>query len=170
MPETLKISFQNDVAAIARLKAKGPRIIEIIMSKMNKLMFMLTSFIVASELSGQVLQRRTGILSGSVRVIPAALEGTNIIGGVSAGGGASFYGKLFESVEAGGTGGVPHPWMITATKARALAFLVDGKQVFAKRVMHPGLAARPFMKPALDSHAANIKSELQQSVQDGLDE
>jgi hypothetical protein len=163
MPDTLKITMQNDATLIAKLRAAGPRIIQVITNKMNALMFLLEGKIKSEKLSGQVLQRRSGILSGSVRAIPAALEGTNIVGGVTAGGGAAMYASVQEY---GGT----HAYPVFAVKARALAFLMDGKQVFAKRVMHPPLPARSYMRSSLEENSAKIKSELQQSILDSLNE
>jgi hypothetical protein len=162
----LKISFINnsDQRLVETLRTKGPAIVRAIVSKLNELMISLQSYIVSSKLSGQALQRRTGTLAGSVRYIPAVLEGTTITGAVEGAGGPAWYGSLYEDTDAGGTGGVPHSWLITASKARALSFLVDGKRVFARSVMHPPLVARPFMTPALDENAADIEAQLRAAV------
>jgi hypothetical protein len=156
----LKISLTGD-GLVEALKRKPAAILSVLSSKLNVLLFQLQTAIVANKLSGQMLRRRTGVLAGSVRVVPAAVEGSQITGAVQAGGGPSFYASFYELEEAGGTGGVPHSWPIMAVRARALSFMLDGKRVFTKRVTHPPLAARPFMTSTLTEQAAKINIELQ---------
>jgi hypothetical protein len=159
----LKISFigESDSRLLESLKAKGPRIIEVLMTKVNALMFALQAYVVGQKLSGQVLHHRTGVLSGSIRAIPAALEGTSIIGAVEGAGGPAFYGAIHEY---GGTGAYP----IVAVRARALAFLMDGKKVFAKSVMHPAAQIRAFMAPSLEENAADIEAQLRAALDEEL--
>src|SRR6266850_252537 len=104
----LKISFLDgsDTRLVQQLRAKGPNIIAVLIGKLNELMIQLQSYIVTQKLSGQSLRRRTGVLAGSIRYIPATLEGTKIVGGVQGAGGPAWYGKLYEYTSAGGTGGV----------------------------------------------------------------
>lgn len=154
----------SDRRLVESLREKGPAIIRVLMSKLNELMIQLQSYIVAQKLSGQSLRRQSGRLAGSIRYIPAVLEGTVIVGAVEGAGGPAWYGKLYEDPEAGGTGGVSHSWQITATKARALSFVVDGRRVFARSVIHPPLAARPFMTPSLDENAGNIEAQLRAAL------
>lgn len=162
----LRISFaaNSDQRLVQALERKGPAIVRVLMGKVNELMIMLQSYIVAQKLSGQSLRRRTGVLAGSIRYVPASIEGTTIVGSVQGAGGPAWYGKLFEDPRADGEGGVGHSWQITAVRARALAFMVDGKKVFARSVMHPGLAARPYMTPSLDENEARIRTELQAAL------
>lgn len=42
------------------------------------------------------------------------------------------------------------PRIIKAVKKQALKFKIAGKDVIVKQVMHPGTAAQPFFRPALD--------------------
>lgn len=42
------------------------------------------------------------------------------------------------------------PHIIRPIKRKALRFTIDNKTIFAKKVMHPGTEAQPFMRPALD--------------------
>jgi len=158
----LKISFiaNSDTRLVEALKAKGPAIVRVLMSKVNELMIQLQSYIVSQKLSGQALKRQTGVLAGSIRYVPATLEGTSIVGAVEGAGGPAWYGTLYEDVSAGGTGGVSHSWTITATKARALSFLVDGKRLYRRNVTHPALSARPYMTPSLEENAAEIETQL----------
>src|SRR6266403_3326926 len=162
----LKISFigNSDTRLVEALKAKGPAIISVLMSKVNQLMLQLSGYIVSLTLQGQVLHHRPGVLAGSIRTIPATLEGTTLVGAVAGAGGGAWYGALYETEEAGGTGGVSHSWTITATKARALSFLVDGKRLYRHSVTHPALMARPYMTPSLEENAGEIETQLRAAL------
>lgn len=153
----LKITLSGGEKLIEALKTKPVTIVSVLTGKLNALLFQLQSYIVSKKLSGQVLHRRTGVLSGSVRVIPATVAGASIIGGVEAAGGPAFYGAIHEL---GGTSS----YQIVAVKARALAFMVNGKKIFATRVTHPAIKARPFMSTSLAENAENIKTELQAAL------
>lgn len=48
------------------------------------------------------------------------------------------------------------PHVIRATNAKALSFKVGGKQVFAKKVNHPGTRPNPFMR----SSARKVQKEI----------
>lgn len=154
----LNISFEGtDQRVIQALEQKGPRLVEVLMGKLTELMLQLKTYIVEQKLSGQVLSRRSGVLSGSIRAIPATLEGTKIVGAVEGGGGPAFYAAVHEY---GGSA----PYQIIATRARALAFVMGGKQVFANSVTHPPAIARPFMSTSLAENAATIEAELRAAV------
>lgn len=78
----LKITFRNSAETIAAMRAKGPQIVSVIMSKLNVLAFQLSTKVVG-KLSGEVLTPRSGKLRGSVTTIPAHIEsGGKIIAGV----------------------------------------------------------------------------------------
>jgi hypothetical protein len=49
----------------------------------------------------------------------------------------------------------PHP--ITPDDADVLAFEVDGEQVFAQRVAHPGTPAQPYMQPGFRAMARELR-------------
>ena len=55
---------------------------------------------------------------------------------------------------------------IVAIKAKALAFVADGKACFAKSVHHPGsvIPERSFMRSALDDMRGEIVGGLKSSV------
>jgi hypothetical protein len=63
-------------------------------------------------------------------------------------------------VETGGT----RAHTIFATKARALRFVTEGKTIFAKSVMHPGTAMRPFLRPSVEENAGSIRDRLQAAI------
>lgn len=41
------------------------------------------------------------------------------------------------------------PYVILPKRAPRLVFTIDGKRIHAKKVVHPGVRARPYMRPAL---------------------
>jgi len=88
-----------------------------------------------------------GLLRDSIRLKPRrARDGKTILGLVAGGRvrgkGDAFYAHIVEF-----TGAAPH--VITAQNRKSLS--VGG--LFFQSVKHPGMRARPFMRPALDSKA-----------------
>ena len=57
---------------------------------------------------------------------------------------------------------------IIATKARALKFMMHGREVYAKSVFSPGLAMRPFLRPSLEENEASIREQLQSAIDEQL--
>jgi hypothetical protein len=160
----LKISFQgNPYSWLQLMREKGPRLVNVLATKMNVLLFQLGAYVQTEKLSGQALNPRTGKLRASVHAIPVSVQGTKLVGAVEAAGGPAFYGVVHES---GGT----REYEIRAVKARALAFIVGSKQRFAKSVIHPPIKQAAFMRPSLDENAEHIRSELQKSVDEVINE
>lgn len=120
----------------------------------------LQGYIRSSKLHGQVLNSRTGNLSRAVTAFPAVDDGTRIVGRVAVDRSAP-YGRFQEE-------GVGHPWVIEPRNAKALRFVAGGKVVFAKRVMHPGLKARPFMSTSLEEKREAILARLRAAVRDQI--
>ena len=133
------------------------------LTKLNALLLQLQSHIIGQKLSGQVLQRRTGMLASSVRVIPAKFSGTKIVGAIEAGRSAALYAGVHEY-------GGSHAYQILSVKARALSFVLDGRRVFAKSVLHPPARQRAFMRPSLDENAASIQEELSEALNREINE
>lgn len=159
----IRIEFKGDVEFIERIRSKGPRLVQVLTVKLNQLMAQLSNYIVSQKLSGQVLNRRTGILAGSVHPVLASQAGTDLVAAVESSAPPATYGRVHEY---GGTRAYP----IVATKARALAFLMDGKKVFARSVTHPPAKERSFMRSSLLDMKAEIESELLESLDEGLKE
>lgn len=62
----------------------------------------------------------------------------------------------FVEYGTGSRGEVPTgPYVIEPKYAQALHFKVNGRDVFAKRVVHPGVRPRPFLRPAME-HARKV--------------
>jgi hypothetical protein len=153
----LKIGFGggSDSRLVQVLRSRPAALLRALSSRLNALMFQLQSKIVTEKLSGNPLHRRTGTLAGSVRVTPAEVAGAKITAEVLAGGGPAFYASVFEEGCA--------PYQIFAVKARALRFVVGGREAFAKSVQHPAMYA-PFMRPSLEEFTPQIRSELQSAL------
>ena len=146
----------GDQQVIARLNAMPDRLRSGIARAVTRLAIE-TQARVQQKLSGQVLKVRTGVLRSSINYKVeqnatgvTATVGTNVK-----------YGKFHEF-------GVPHSWQIFPKSARALAFELNGKTIFAKRVTHPPLPERSFLRSALREMQPKILSELDAAVNEVL--
>lgn len=154
----ISISYAgSDRLVLSAVEAKAPEIGSVVAAKMDELDVETVTYIVTEELHGQILNQRSGKLAGSVRPVPASQEGERIIGGVEAAGGPAWYGVIFEK-----TGAAPHD--IVPVRAKALHFFVEGEEVFAKRVHHPGLSTKPFMAPALEVRTPNYLEGIEAAI------
>jgi hypothetical protein len=159
----LKITWKANESTIAAMRAKGPRIVSVLMSKVNLLMTQLGSFVQTQKLSGQVLGVRSGKLRASISALPTQLVGTKIIGTVQQDPTIAFYGRANEF-------GLLHPWEIVASKQRFLKFISDGKVNFRRSVTHPPLPPRPFFAPSEMENAGKILAELNTSIRKVVEE
>jgi len=142
----------NDTATAA-LGAMPERIRAALVAKAGVLAAKLQAKI-GQKLSGEVLQMKSGALAGSLGV---TIEETS--GGVAVRLATSAdvkYAAIHEY------GGVIPPHQIVPDKAKALAFLVGGKQAFAARVNLPAIAMpeRSYMRTSLAEMADDIRDEL----------
>lgn len=142
----------NDTATAA-LGAMPERIRAALVAKAGVLAAKLQAKI-EQKLSGEVLQMKSGALAGSIGV---TIEETS--GGVVVRLATSAdvkYAAIHEF------GGVIPPHEIVPDKAKALAFLVGGKQAFAARVNLPAIAMpeRSYMRTSLAEMADDIRDEL----------
>ncbi|HVU44346.1 MAG TPA: hypothetical protein VHD86_25130 [Xanthobacteraceae bacterium] len=142
----------NDTATAA-LGAMPERIRAALVAKAGVLAAKLQAKI-GQKLSGEVLQMKSGALAGSIGV---TIEETS--GGVAVRLATSAdvkYAAIHEF------GGVIPPHEIVPDKAKALAFLVGGKQAFAARVNLPAIAMpeRSYMRTSLAEMADDIRDEL----------
>lgn len=119
-----------------------------------------TELLTKQKLSGQVLRVRTGLLRASInsRVTEGASQVTATIGtNVKYAGIHEFGGKI-------------HVPEIRPVKARALAFRVGGKTVFAMsaRAHDVRIPERSFLRSALREMQPKIKAELQATVNEAM--
>lgn len=101
---------------------------------------------------GQPPAIQTGTLNRSITYDTTDIEqltvrvGTNIK-----------YGKWLE------LGGLK-PYTIVPKNGKVLSFMVNGKRVFTKKVTHPPLKARPFLRPALQRNQGKIDAAWSELV------
>ena len=114
---------------------------------------------VRSKLSGGVLQRRTGALAASIGVDGPRIEGDRVVTTLFSGGDLK-YAAIQEY------GGVTSPHDILPSRAKALAFLTGGEQVFARIVHHPGshIPERSYLRSSLAEMAAEIDAAMKAAV------
>jgi phage gpG-like protein len=148
----LEVSFADDFSDA--LAAMPDRLREALTARANLLAAALQAKI-QQKLSGSVLNQKSGALARSIAAtIDAASAGVSVSI-------ASTDVKYAAIQEFGGT--IP-PHEILPDKAKALAFAIGGKPVFAARVNLPAvtLPERSYMRSSL--------TEMAQEIQDGLQE
>lgn len=150
----------SDELVLRAISAKTQELGPAVAVKLDELDAEIQGWIVSTELSGQVLNQRSGKLAGTIRMVPAKTEGTMIVGQVQGGGGATgiggekSYAELFE---------YGSPVDIVPVNAKALRFMtIEGEIVFAKKV-HLDLP-RPFMAPALEHWQPEIVSGVEEII------
>jgi hypothetical protein len=180
----------SDKRVVAWLSEKAPAVIRALAAKLTLLMLKLQAHIVGDKLNGQVLNRRSGRLAGSIVAYPADVEGTDLVGKVEGAGGPAWYGKVHEI---GGKG----QYDIYPVNKKALAFFPQGMSnveggiriargmhqttnlkrktkaivefgekggVVVRHVVHPPLPQRAFMSPAAREMKKEIVDGLQQAA------
>ena len=141
------------------INGRAPRVIEGITREMQRQMVLLQAKVVGEKLSGQVLKTRTGTLRRSIgQAVEAGAE--TVLGTVFADPSVP-YAKVHEY---GGT----RAYVIEAQRAKALRFIINGRPVFRKRVNHPPLPMRSFMRTSLAERRSAIVAGLSESIQAGL--
>ena len=114
---------------------------------------------IRTKLGGAVLKPRTGALAASIGVAGPTIDGDHVVTTVFSGGDLK-YAAIQEY------GGVTAPHEILPERAKALAFLAGGEQVFARVVRHPGshIPARSYLRSSLAEMAGRIESEMKAAV------
>jgi phage gpG-like protein len=155
-----QIDLRDDYSA--SLAGMPDRVRQALASKANVLAVALEAKI-QQRLSGGVLNSRTGALASS---IVATVDESSA--DVSVRIGTSGDVKYAAIQEFGGT--IP-PHEIVPDKAKALAFVVGGKQVFAARVNLPAvtLPERSYLRSSLAEMAGEIREELSGAVTDAME-
>jgi phage gpG-like protein len=140
------MSAALDASAVqAALQAKVDQLTEALLAK------------VETNLSGEVLQTRSGTLKASI--VAETNLGADVIAVTVASRNVP-YAAIQEH------GGVTAPHDIVPVKARALAFAGVGGQLFARAVHHPGsrIPARSYLGSALDALHDEILGGLKEAV------
>ncbi|HEV2263738.1 MAG TPA: hypothetical protein VGR79_04315 [Stellaceae bacterium] len=112
---------------------------------------------VEDNLSGAVLQRRSGRLAGAIN---------QTVDGLTASVGFDPAAVPYGAAQEFGADLRAH--LIAVKNVRALSFVVAGKRVFAKHVMFPGahLPERSFLRSALSDLAPDIGAAIAAAVAD----
>ena len=142
----------------ARLEASPLAVQAALRVKAADLALRLQAHVRDDKLSGQVLQARSGALKASIAAA-IDLDGAVIRARVF-----SLDDVKYAAIQE--FGGQTSPHDITPDKAKALAFMIGGRRVFANRVHHPGshIPARSYLRSSLDDMAAQICDELRQTA------
>lgn len=150
----ISLSVEGEAALADRLAALPAAVQAAVLAKATQLAEALKAHVVQDKLSGQVLQTKTGALRDSIEAEVVG-DGPQVSVRLYSRGEVR-YAAIQEY------GGHTPAHDIVPSKGKALAFLVGGRQAFAKIVHHPGstIPARPFMGPALSDMAAQIADEL----------
>ena len=119
--------------------------------------------LVHAKLAGGVLQPRSGALAASIGVDGPRIEGDHVVTSLFAGGDLR-YAAIQEY------GGTTSPHEILPSRAKALAFLTGGGEVFARRVHHPGshIPERSYLRSSLGEMAAEIEAQMKSAVVDAV--
>jgi hypothetical protein len=159
MADTIQISV--DVEQIeAYIEGRRQSLVDMLADRID-LVNGLMADRVKGNLSGGVLQSRTGKLLSTVMQEPAQISGDVIVGAVTAGGAEAPYGIYFEE---GGTG----YYEIKPVNARVLAFMGEGGMIFAKLVNHPPIPHLPWFQPEADAAVDEMASQLNQAFEEVL--
>jgi phage gpG-like protein len=132
-----------------------------LLRKVTELAFKLEAKI-KGKLSGEVLHVRTGALRASIA--NQVTDTATAVTGRAFSSGDVKYAALHE------WGGKIPAHEVVATKAQALAFVMGGKQVFAKRVQIPDVTMpeRSFMRSSLADMKSEIVEGMTEAVREGL--
>jgi len=158
----ITMSFDGtDVRVIETLQRAGPGVLAALVRAIEFLDLDFQRYVVTQKLQGQVLHHRSGKLASSVRVLPVTQQGAFVSGGVSAGGGVAWYGRLHEF-------GGRAAYEIRPRNAKALRFEIGGSVVFRRRVLHPPALERSFMRSSIEEKRNFIAEKLREAVVEGL--
>lgn len=156
------VVLTGDRELIAHIDRMPSAVRDMLRRKIRELALRLKGKIQREKLSGQVLNVVTGALRRSIQDGVEETD-TGIFGEVFSSGDVK-YARIHEF------GGKTRAHRIYPKKADALAFMMGGRQVFAKWVDHPGsvMPERSFMRSSLAEMAPVIVREMKEAVIRGL--
>jgi phage gpG-like protein len=158
----LSVTLTGDADLAARLDGMPGAVFAAVAAKSAALADRLLD-LVGRKLSGGVLQSRSGALASSVGVDGPAITDDGVVTTLFAGAGLK-YAAIQEY------GGVTAPHDILPVRAKALAFLAGGQQVFARVVHNPGshIPERSYLRSSLAEMAVAIEAGMKAAVLDAL--
>jgi hypothetical protein len=153
---TFDLQMEGDAALVAKFDSLNDRIYAALVRTMTALGIRLQAIVVEQKLSGQVLKRQSGKLASSINfeIGQAPNQITSTVGFNKA---TVPYGVFQEF-------GVPHSWVIEAKNAKALRFTIGGQVFFRKKVTHPGLQERSFLRSALAQIAPEVGPAIEAAI------
>lgn len=158
----LSVVLIGDRELMARIDRMSPEVRVMLRRKVRALAIRLKTRIQKTKLSGQLLNVVTGALRRSIT--DKVREDIHSVTGEVFSAGDVKYAAIHEF------GGKTKAHVIEPRKAEALAFMVGNKQVFARRVNHPGSVIREkaFMRGTLAEMSSTIVREMKEAVFAGL--
>jgi phage gpG-like protein len=150
----LSIALVGEDALKTRLDSLPANIVAAIAAKSAALAEALADKVKNEKLSGAVLKPNTGALRDSI-VAEVGVIDESVVATVSSAGDIK-YAAIHEF------GGKTAAHEILPVKAKALAFMLGGATVFAKRVMHPGsnIPERSYLRSSLAEMMDEIVGEI----------
>ena len=150
----LSIGIAGSADLSERLSALPDQLRGALAEKVELLAQALYAQVVGVNLSGGLVNARSGALRDSIEL--DVQQDDAGIGARIASNGDVPYAAILEY------GGKTAAHEILPDKAQALAFLLNGKQVFARRIQHPGsnFEARSYLRSALADASDDIASSL----------
>jgi phage gpG-like protein len=144
--------------ASARLAAYPAALTAALSAKAAELAAALADMVKNDKLSGAVLNARTGALRDSITASISA-DADGVVASVGSEGDVK-YAAIQEY------GGKTSAHEILPVKAQALAFVIGGAQLFARRVEHPGslIPERSYLRSALDDMKGEILAALSEAA------
>lgn len=158
--KTFDIIFSGTLEQLFRFDES--RFMGAVERKFGQLFDKLQNKIVAGKLSGEVLNRRSGLLAASVSDPQIETEGTTITGMLTAAGGAAFYGQIHEH---GGT----HSYTIRPVDKKALRMILGGKEQFRAMVQHPPLPQRAWFDPSVEEMKEEFIAGIREACIEGIE-
>ena len=154
----LRLSLEGQPALSERLGAMPDRLRAALAEKVDALAQTLFAQVVGVNLSGGVLNTRSGSLRDSIRMQASQQDGA--IGVEIFSDGDVPYAAIQEY------GGKTAAHEILPDKAQLLAFAMNGKQVFARKIQHPGsqIPERSYLRSALEEQGDDIAQGLSNVV------
>ena len=158
----LRVDIVGDAQLQERFRGMPDRMRRALVTKVYALTLMLEAYVKQEKLSGQVLKTVSGRLKRSIQS-DVRTDGEIVRGRVFSSGDVPYAG-IHEF------GGRTSPHDILPVKAKALAFMYNGKLTFAKIVHHPGsiMPERSYLRSSLDDKKSQIVTELTQAVTEAL--
>lgn len=142
---------------MAKLAENPELYVQAIVRKVQRFVLLLQQKIKREKLQGQVLAHRSGRLDRSIIALPVVAEGPVVSGEVQGAGPPAGYGVFHEK---GGT----HSYIIEPKSKKALMFIAQGgAKAFARKVNHPAIKMRSFMRSSLEEMQSEIIAGLQET-------